>query len=129
MGVQPRGEVSSKNYRDLIVWQRALDLVTEVYAVSRRFAREETYGLLAQVRRAAVSIPSNIAEGPGRRTRRELFRSLSIAHGSLRELETQLTIATRLAYIESDAHERLMSTTGEVGRVVTGLANSLQVPK
>jgi four helix bundle protein len=76
-----------KNYQDLIVWQKAMDLVEEVYKASRSFPREETYGLTSQIRRAAVSIPSNIAEGQGRRTTADFLRHLSIAYGSLREVK------------------------------------------
>ena len=82
-----------KNYQDLIAWQRAMDLVELVYKASTRFPREELYALTSQVRRAAVSIPSTIAEGQGRRTTSDFLRHLSIAYGSLREVETQLLIA------------------------------------
>ena len=82
-----------KNYQELIVWQKAMDLVEEVYIASKSFPRKEIYGLMSQVRRAAISIPSNIAEGQGRRTTPDFFRHLSIAYGSLREVETQIMIA------------------------------------
>ena len=88
-----------KNYKELIVWQKAMDLVEEVYTASRSFPREEIYGLTSQLRRAAVSIPSNIAAGQGRRTTADFLRHLSIAYGSLREVETQILIATRLHYL------------------------------
>jgi len=78
-----------KNYRELIVWQKAMDLVEEVYKSSRDFPREEVYALTSQIRRAAVSIPSNIAEGQGRKSTSEFLHHLSIAHGSLREVETR----------------------------------------
>jgi hypothetical protein len=78
-----------KNYRELIVWQKAMDLVEEVYKSSRDFPREEVYALTSQIRRAAVSIPSNIAEGQGRKSTNEFLHHLSIAHGSLREVETR----------------------------------------
>src|ERR1041385_1021104 len=84
-----------KNYQELIVWQRAMDLVEEVYRISRGFPREEVYGLTSQIRRASVSIPSNIAEGQGRRTTPDFVKHLSIAYGSLREVETQALIAHR----------------------------------
>lgn len=78
-----------KHYRELIVWQKAMNLAEEVYRVSRSFPREEIYGLTSQLRRAAVSIPSNVAEGQGRRTTADFLRHLSIAYGSLLELETR----------------------------------------
>ena len=87
--------MASKNYRDLIAWHKAVDLVEELYKLTRDFPKEEAYALTSQMRRAAVSIPSNIAEGEGRRSGNEFGHFLSIAHGSLRELETQIMIARR----------------------------------
>ena len=84
-----------RNYQELIVWQRAMDLVEDVYRSSRNFPREEVYALTSQIRRAAVSVPSNIAEGQGRRTTSDFLRHLSISYGSLREVETQILIARR----------------------------------
>jgi len=86
-----------RNYQELIVWQRAMDLVEEIYKATKEFPREELYALTSQIRRAAVSIPSNIAEGQGRRTTADFLRHLSIAYGSLREVETQALIARRLS--------------------------------
>jgi four helix bundle protein len=114
-----------KNYRDLIVWQKAMDLVVLVYDITARFPREELYGLTSQTRRAAVSIPSNIAEGQGRSSTREFLSFLSIAHGSLREVETQALIAQRLHYIDSPTAAELMELAAEVGRLLNGLSNSL----
>src|SRR5215831_20920415 len=88
-----------KTYQELIVWQRSMDLVEAVYKVSRDFPREELYALASQLRRAAVSTASNIAEGQGRRTTSDFLRHLSIAYGSLLEAETQMLIARRLDYI------------------------------
>ena len=85
-----------KNYRELIAWQKAMDLVIEVYTVSGTFPREEVYRLTSKIRKAAVSIPSNIAEGQGRRTTADFLRHLSISYGSLREVETQTLIATQI---------------------------------
>ncbi len=85
-----------KNYRELVVWQKAMTFVELVYRATRQFPREELYGLTNQLRRAAVSVPSNIAEGQGRFSTREFLSFLSIARGSLREAETQLMIAQRL---------------------------------
>ena len=114
-----------KNYQELIAWQRAMDLVEDVYKASKDFPREEVYGLTSQVRRAAVSIPSNIAEGQGRRTTSDFLRHLSIAYGSLREVETQILIARRLKYVAQTKLEEVMNRAGEVGRLLNGLMASL----
>ncbi len=114
-----------KNYQELIVWQRSMDLVEHIYQVSRTFSREEIYGLTSQLRRAAVSIPSNIAEGQGRRTTADFLRHLSIAYGSLREVETQILIAARLRYPDSVTRDSAMNLAGEVGRLLNGLMTSL----
>ena len=114
-----------KNYQELIAWQRAMDLVENVYKLSRAFPREEVYGLTSQIRRAAVSIPSNIAEGQGRRTTADFLKYLSIAYGSLREVETQTLIARRLGYIPQLDLNKLLDQAGEVGRLLNGLMASL----
>jgi four helix bundle protein len=101
--------MSIRNYADLIAWQKAMDLVEAVYKSTQCFPREELYGLTSQPRRAAVSIPSNIAEGQGRRTDPEFLHFLSIAHGSLREAETQILIAERLKYTNADTREALLA--------------------
>lgn len=116
---------SLSSYRELIVWQKAIELVADIYAITRRFPREETYGLAAQMRRCAVSIPSNIAEGQGRTTRGEFMLFLGHARGSLFELETQLTIAAKLEYLTSEAAEHLRSRATEVARILNGLLTSL----
>ena len=114
-----------KNYQELIAWQKAMDLVEEIYKDSKSFPREELYGLTSQIRRAGVSIASNIAEGQGRRTTPDFLRHLSIAYGSLREVETQILIAGRLGYVAATTVERVMRGTGEVGRLLNGLMSSL----
>jgi four helix bundle protein len=114
-----------RNYADLIAWQKSMDVVVEVYKATRAFPKEELYGLTSQLRRAVVSVPSNIAEGQGRWSDREFGRFLSIAHGSLREAETQILIAERLCYIDGAKRCELMSMTAEAGRLINGLANSL----
>jgi len=115
-----------KNYQELIAWQKAMDLVEDVYRASREFPREEIYALTSQIRRAAVSIPSNIAEGQGRRTTADFLRHLSIAYGSLREVETQILIAQRLEYLVQGKVEKVLSRAGEVGRLLNGLMASLE---
>jgi four helix bundle protein len=114
-----------KNYSELIAWQKAMDLVATIYMVSKQFPNEEIYGLTSQVRRAAVSVPSNIAEGQGRRSTKEFLHHLSIAHGSLREVETQILIAERLSYIKHTEVTQLIELAGDVGRLINGLYNSL----
>jgi four helix bundle protein len=115
-----------ESYRELVVWQKAMDLVEVVYRASMKFPREEIYSLTAQLRRAAISIPSNIAEGQGRSTTRDFLNFLSIARGSLKEVETQVLIAERLAYISKQISGSLLAKTTEVGRLLTGLSNSLK---
>ncbi|HXT62536.1 MAG TPA: four helix bundle protein [Pyrinomonadaceae bacterium] len=114
-----------KNYQELIAWQRAMDLVELVYKASRQFPREEIYALTGQIRRAAVSIPSNIAEGQGRTTTSDFLRHLSIAYGSLCEVETQILIAGRLNYLTAAQVGAVMNGAAEVGRLLNGLMNSL----
>jgi four helix bundle protein len=115
------------DFRELIVWQKAMTMVTNVYESTQQFPREEIYGLTNQIRRAAVSIPSNIAEGQGRRTRGEFQQFLGIAKGSLAELETQILIAQNLKYIQQP--EQLLERLQEVGRLLNGLINSLATEK
>jgi four helix bundle protein len=115
-----------RNYRDLIAWQQAMDLVEVICRLTKQFPKEEMYALSTQVRRAAFSIPSNIAEGQGRRGDREFSRFLDIAHGSLRELETQVLIAQRLKYIDSTTSNNVLELAAKVGRLITGLANALK---
>jgi len=102
-----------------------MDLVESVYRVTHGFPKEERYGLTAQVRRAAVPVPSNIAEGQGRGIRREFSHHLRIGNGSRQELETQLLIAQRLGYISQAAVEGLLIASAEVGRVLAGLLRSV----
>ena len=116
-----------KSYRDLAAWQRALELVEGVYQVTKSWPREEIYGLTNQVRRAAVSIPANIAEGQGRRNPREFARFLNIATGSLHEVETHLLIAERLHYLDDRALAPLLHLASETGRIINGLLRSLHV--
>src|SRR5881628_2710921 len=114
-----------RNYRELTAWQKAMDLVELVYTATRSWPKEEIYGLTSQVRRAVVSVPSNIAEGQGRTSTREFLHHLSIAYGSLREVETQVLVAQRLGYLPQELTDRLLASTGEVGRLINGLSRSL----
>jgi four helix bundle protein len=115
-----------RNYPELIVWQKAIDLVECIYRYTSAFPREELYGLTSQMWRAVVSIPSNIAEGQGRRTRRDFLHFPSIAHGSLREVETHIIIAQRLKYLDDAKTQTAMDLAGEVGRLLNGLSNALE---
>lgn len=114
------------SYKDLIVWQKAMTMVTETYRCSQSFPRRERYGLTSQLRRAAVSVASNIAEGQGRLSRREFRQFLGQARGSLIEMETQVVIAGNLGYLSTDAVHHIMETSGEVSRLLHGLIQSIQ---
>jgi four helix bundle protein len=115
-----------KSHRDLIAWQKAMDLVVGTYKVSRDIPKEELYGLTSQMRRAAVSVPANIAEGQGRRLRGEFIHFLGNARGSLSELETHLEIALRLGYIEQKQYQPVQDQIQEVGRILNGLLRSIE---
>jgi four helix bundle protein len=115
-----------ESYRDLVAWQKAVDLVARVYEITKTFPTDERFGLTQQLRRAAVSVPSNIAEGKGRGTAAEFSRFLSIATGSLTEVDTQLVIAERLGFITNDTLDEVAGKIAEVGRIMTGLRKSLE---
>src|SRR5437016_9098630 len=118
----------SGTFRDLKYWQKAFDLAFNVYNVTKRFPREETYGLVAQLRRAAVSVVSNIAEGKGRASDKDLLRFLGNAKGSLFELETQVALSERLSYLnQSDARE-LISEITQTGKLLSGLMRAFEEP-
>ncbi len=116
---------SIKSHRDLIAWNKAMELVVRVYRATRDFPKEELYGLTSQIRRSVVSVPANIAEGQGRRHRREFQQFLGHARGSLLELETHLEVALRLDYLEAEEYRRIRNLTVEVGRLINGLIRSL----
>jgi len=118
-------QITFKSYRDLEVWQKAMDLVVECYRITNKFPRSELYGLTSQLRRAAVSVPSNIAEGRERQHTKEFVQHLAIAYGSLAELETHLQIAQRLTYLDSRQVRQVLEKTSEVGRMLNGLRRSL----
>jgi four helix bundle protein len=112
----------------LVVWQKAMDLVDAVYRLTRDWPPNEQFGLTAQVRRAAVAIPSNVAEGHGRTGRREFAHHVSIAYGSLCELETQLLIAERQGFARREETGSLIEVVADVRRLAGGLLRSLQSP-
>lgn len=113
------------SYRDLIVWQKGMDLVTDIYRLTKGFPREETYGLVSQMRRAAISIPSNIAEGKYRKTKKDFIQFLRIAFASGAELETQIEISKRLSYAGSDEIKKTEDLLGEVMRMLNALLKKL----
>ena len=115
-----------KSYSDLKVWQKAMDLVVMCYQTTKKFPRSEIYGLVSQLQRAAVSIPANIAEGRERQHSKEFIQHLSIAYGSLAEVETHIQIAERLNYINVTLVKKLLNKTAEVGRMPNGLRKSLE---
>ncbi len=116
----------ASDFKDLIVWEKSMDLVEITYELVKKFPREEQFELASQMRRAAVSIPSNIAEGQGRKTNREFLRFLSIARGSRAELETQLLLAQRLGYLSAAQVAPALSLSSEIGKMLFSLSESLQ---
>jgi four helix bundle protein len=114
-----------RTFRDLVVWQKAIDLVTEIYRVTQQFPKEEMFGLISQLRRAAVSVPSNIAEGQGRLTEKEFRQFLGNARGSLSEVDTQIIISKNLGYLDESDFKKLSTMIAEVGRVLNGLISSV----
>ena len=110
-----------KPHKKLDVWRMAMDLVMEIYRITERFPKEEKYGLSNQVRRAAVSVPSNIAEGAARQTKKEFVNYLHMAQGSLSELDTQLEVARRLAFFDGNTWESLDKLIQRVDKMLTGL--------
>jgi len=110
-----------QSYRDLVVWQRSMALVTTIYRATQHFPKEEVYGLTSQIRRAAVAIPSNIAEGQGRTTPGEFYQFLGHARGSLYETETQLVVASNLSYLPSEDGQEILDEAGAVGRLLNAL--------
>lgn len=115
-----------ESYRELIMWQKAMDLVEEVYRLVKLLPREETYALSDQMRRAAVSIPSNIAEGHGRNSEREFLRFLSIAQGSRAELDTQIEICIRLKYVDMEQVVTAQKLSNEVGKMLRKMMQNLR---
>jgi four helix bundle protein len=115
--------VPVRSYRDLRVWQISIDFAEDLYRITLLFPREEVYSLTAQIRRAVSSIPLNIAEGHARQSTREFLHSLSIAAGSLAEVETQLILAARLKYLEQARLDELLLKSDEIGKMIRGCGN------
>ena len=121
-----RRQVGVSRYRELVAWQKAMDLVQEIYRLTQDFPPQEQFGLTNQLRRAAVSVPSNIAEGQGRRLRKQFCLFLRTARGSAQEIETQLLIAQRLGYASAQRLRPVLSLLEETGRLIGGLLRSLE---
>ena len=115
-----------RSYQELLAWQRAMDMAAAIYESTRGFPREQLYGLTNQVRRAAVSVPSKIAEGQGRGMGAEFKRFLRISQGSLQEVETQVLLAERFGYLSRQAVDTRLELTAEVGRLNRGLHASIR---
>ncbi|MDR2622462.1 MAG: four helix bundle protein [Dysgonamonadaceae bacterium] len=116
----------ARTHKDLVVWQKALLLVKLLYQYTQSFPKEEIFGLTSQMRRCAVSIPSNIAEGSGRHSEKELLQFLNIALGSASELETQLIISNELAFLPKENFDDLYNLNNEVIKMLTSLANNVR---
>jgi four helix bundle protein len=115
-----------RSFRDLIAWQKSFQVGLTIYEITKSFPESERFGLIAQLRRAAVSVASNIAEGYGRQSTSDHLRFLRIARGGLYEIETQLLFATHLEFITAEVSDELVSSLGECGRVLAGLIRSLE---
>lgn len=114
-------------YKELKVWQKAIDLAVEVYRVTEKLPKEERYGLISQINRCVISIPSNIAEGAGRNTKKDFDNFLGISLGSSFELDTQLVISNRLGYVSSDDFEKIESELEHIQNMIAKLKQSLKV--
>jgi len=112
-------------FKDLIVWQKAYSLILDIYKITKKFPKSETYALTQQLQRAAVSVQANIAEGHERQYKKEYLQFLSIAKGSLTEVETYLLLSKDLAYISAEEYEKLEESRKEIGRLLYGLIKSL----
>ncbi|WP_307310343.1 four helix bundle protein [Epilithonimonas hungarica] len=114
------------HFKELIVWQKSIDLVTEIYRITEKFPSNEIYGLTLQLRRASVSVPSNIAEGNTRRCKADYLQFLRIARGSCSEIETQIIISKNLGFIDDNIFETLSFNIIEISKMLNGLINSLK---
>jgi four helix bundle protein len=120
---------TNESFRNLQVWQRSMTLVEEIYKVTGGFPRSEQFGLISQIRKASVSIPSNIGEGKRRKKQAVFLNHLDIALGSQGEVEVQLEIAKRVGFLRTAEYERLQTIVEEVGRMLNGLISSMQPPE
>jgi four helix bundle protein len=118
----------SGTYTDLEVWQAAMNLAEDIYRITKTFPKDETYGLTIQLRRASVSVPSNIAEGKGRSSDKELAQFLCHSRGSLFEIETQVNLARRLGYLDAQRAESILRKAARVGQLLNGLLRAFRPP-
>lgn len=118
-------EKNKHPHKNLDAWKKAMDLVEEVYKITLNFPQDERFGIISQLRRAAVSVPSNIAEGAGRRTDKEFVHFLSIAIGSLSELDTQIELSYRLKYISTEDHAGLTANIDDCKAIIFGLRKKI----
>ncbi len=116
----------NKPHKKLDVWKKAIDLVQQIYDLTKTFPKNEDYSLTSQMRRAAISVPSNIAEGAARQTKKEFMQFLHMAQGSLSELDTQIEIAKRLGYFSEDQTKKIFEIMQDVDRMLSGLIKSLK---
>ena len=114
------------NFKELKIWKAAIRLTKEIYKITRDFPKEEIYGLTSQIRRSAVSVPSNIAEGCGRNTDKQLVNFLNISMGSLCELETQLIISKELGYLKEEKTKNILSNIDELERMINGFRTKIK---
>ena len=120
-----QNKVTIMSYRDLIVWQKSMSLVTQIYKSTKSFPKDETYGLVVQIRRSAVSVPSNIAEGYGRNSTDDYIRFLRFAVSSLYEVQTQLQISMNIGYIAKNDFEKLLEGSKEIERMLNSLVSKI----
>ena len=121
------GKIKAKSYKDLLVWQKGITLVKKIYQLTQTFPEQEKYGLVSQMRRAAVSIPSNIAEGQARHTRKEFIQFLSHSEGSVAELETQVILGVELGYCVLTDTEEITRLTTELSKMLDSLRRRLEM--
>jgi len=114
------------NYKELKIWQRSVDFCTQIYIVSKQFPESEKFGLTNQIRRAAVSIPSNIAEGAGRKSKADFIRFLRITEGSINEVETQIIIAQELKFIDEAISEKITNEANQILKMIGGFVKKLK---
>jgi four helix bundle protein len=117
---------SVKTFRDLVIWQKSMNLVTQIYDITKRFPKDEKYGLTLQIRRCAVSIPSNIAEGYGRKSTQDYLRFLQISISSLYELQTQIEIGLNLKYLSNEDFDKVYELSREVERMISSLCKKIR---
>jgi four helix bundle protein len=117
--------INERPHKNLVTWQKAVELVTETYRMTEGFPKKEEFGIIAQMRRAAISVPSNIAEGLTRKTKKDKLHFLNIAQASLSEIDTQIEISLRLGYVSQQVYEHAEVSLTEVEKLLSGLARSI----